>query len=206
MLIKIDHICYACSLNEEQDVLKKYSDYNLKFTEKNLKNIDIKKKILSCKNEHHNINYLESTNALPIEITSYQNICEEQNSLFYDDKKLLLRILSNNVQLTKELFALCGAKFQQECDDYAIGTIKGIFDKKALNIEIRHSSEKREWILDGEGVCCVAIVVKDINEERKKWLRNFDATEIDELEVNGRKLKIFFGMGKCGEKIEIISL
>ena len=55
-------------------------------------------------------------------------------------------------------------------------------------------------------MCCLAIVVKDINEERKKWVKNFEATKIEELEVNGRKLKIFFGLGKCGEKIEVISL
>ena len=206
MLIKIDHVCYTTNKGKGKNIIEANSSYNIVFKEENLINLDIKQGKSRCTNVVHDIIYLESEERIPIEITEYSNIEWGENGPVFNSEISTLYVPTDNLQNSIEFFEFCGAKIDEKSMTQAKGRLKGLFDKITLNIELNLVEQRQEWILDREGVCCLALVVNDIEKERVKWLERYNATDIRKLEVNGRKLKIFFGVGKCGETIEVISL
>lgn len=206
MLIKIDHVCYTCARGSEKNIIESNPYYNVCFKEVNLENLDIKQVKSCCYNDIHDIIYMEAEGKIPIEITEYPTIAEGENRLAFDSATSTLVIPTDNLQQSIDFFQFCGAKISQQNSCRVQGSIKGLFDKTALNIDLVLTEQKTEWILDRGGICCLALVVKDVEKEREKWLERYEATEIRELDVNRKKLKIFFGFGKCGETIEVISL
>lgn len=205
MLVKIDHICCTCRTGEEEEVLKSFPEYSVSFVEKNLTNLDIKEEKSNYENTVHDIIYLEAENHVPIEITSYHNVGESGNGISFSQEDSVLHIKTPDVSKTLEVLKLCGAKVT-ECRDFcAECSLKGLLDKNQLRIEVSSTKENTNWILDEKGICCLAIIVRNIETARDKWMKYYRATEIRSLNVNGRVLKLFFGYGDCGETIEIIS-
>lgn len=206
MLIKIDHVCYTCARENDKSIIDANPSYKVLFKETDLENLDIKQGMSCCENKVHDIVYLEAKGKIPIEITEYGVIDEGKNEPAFNSETSTLYIPTHNLADSIAFFQFCGAKIPEQTLTYAKGTIKGLFDKTTLNIELNLSDQACDWILDRSGVCCLALVVKDIEKERDKWLEQYHATEIRMLNVNGKRLKIFFGVGKCGETIEVISL
>ena len=206
MLIKIDHICYSCQKGAEEIAMSRFCGYHELFRQKDIPNLSIKRKRSMRENVSHNIIYLENKGSFPIEITSYENIAEGQDGFLFDYKNNVIEMYSDHIPMSVALLEFCGAKRKSETTDQAEMSMHGILDKLTLTIIIKKSEQPKPWILDRGGNVCLALVVKDLESIRRKIGTIFDVSDIKELEINGRVLKLFFAFGLCGETIEFLSV
>lgn len=206
MLIKIDHICHSCRKGKEDEVKAEFHGYHELFHQKNIINMPIKQKRCMRENRFHDIIYLEKQGSFPVEITSYENIADVESGFAFDFDRNEIRMSADYMERSIAFWELCGAKRKIETENDIMLTMRGLLDKQTLTIKIAKAKTQKTWILDGEGNVCLGLVVKNLEYEKRRIEESFEASDIKELNVNGRLLKLFFAFGLCGETVEFISI
>ena len=205
MIVKFDHVSYSCALGEEEKVRGMFEGYHTEFHEVDLKNMPMKFPYMHTRQEKHNIMLLSKADSYPVEITAYVICRERQESGFskYVVNHDLIEVYSVNPEKTKAFFELVGLKTDEE------GTfwIKPMLDERTLKIKVCQAKQDRKVYLDEEGFGSLAFVVDNAKKHREQMLNGgFSCSEIEELLVNGKKLKIFFTNSPTNEIIEFIGL
>ncbi len=100
-----------------------------------------------------------------------------------------------------------GFKAQVQDQDFAILEFSSVFNKAGCQIILIYTSGQKEVFLDNMGFNCLALITNSIEKE-KAWLdsERIYTTDIEELVVNNKQLKIFFAKRNDGEIVEIIGL
>lgn len=209
MIVKFDHISYSCSLLKEESARQLFSEYETVFHEKDLPNLAMKYPYMRKEQTTHNIMLLQKAGSYPIEITAYE-ACEKraegktEKYVLSDDK---IDIYSANPMETKAFFALLGFKENEE----GILELKPLLDEKPLCIKVcklpEESTDTHTCFLDEEGFGSLAFVVDNAKKQKALFKeKDYPTSEIEELMVNGKKLKIFFTNSPMGEIIEFIGM
>ncbi|MBQ3035476.1 MAG: hypothetical protein IJD31_00970 [Lachnospiraceae bacterium] len=205
MIVKFDHISFSCTLEEEKEVRDLFKNYEIVFHEEKLRNSVIKKDYMRAEQELHNIMLLNSQDEYPIEITAYPKcISSDLNECvkyeLVDDYIVIYSVAPTE---TERFLKLLGMKQSEN----SLWEIKPFLDKRKLKIKVCKTEEKRKVYLDNRGYGSLAFLVDNICKQ-KKLLENSDisCSDIDELMVNGKMLKIFFASSITGEIIEFIGL
>ena len=205
MIVKFDHISYSCSLEQEKAICNLFEDYEVQFHEVELDNLPMKQAYMREVQKKHNIMMLQKQRCYPIEITAYEK-CFERN-LNVKEKYVLcndvIEIYSDNPSETEKFFEILGMKKGED----SILEIKPLLDEKKVRIKVNKAQETTPIYLDEIGFGSLAFVVDNANRQKQLLqANNIESSEIEELTVNGKKLKIFFTKSSCGEIIEFIGL
>lgn len=207
MIVKFDHLSYSCSEEEEECVIKEFcstGDYRLQFSEK-IKNVKIKTELMQHPSEFHGLTMLQPTDKcetanIPIEITSYPKV---KGYSPYNLKEGIIEFKTKDSKESMSFFKCLG--FQE--GEKGIMVMKTILDKKPYYIQLVEADDAYACYLDVRGFSSMAWIVTKI-EEYVEHLRKqkIKVTDIEDVFVNKRKLKVCFAFGRCGEIIELIGV
>ncbi len=207
MIIKFDHLSYSCSYEEEEKIISKFCDngggYTIQFREQ-VKNLPIKDQIMQNTCDMHGLVMLQPVDQkifhapVPIEITSYLKVSGDSS---YGMEGAVIEFRTRNIKESAVFYQQLG--FQKE--DRDILSLTTLLDKNKVYIKLVESSIFYPYCLDVSGFSSMAWIVNKI-EKYTSMIKSkgIKVTNINELEVNKRKLKICFVIGKQGELIELI--
>ena len=201
MIVKFDHISFSCTFAEEEMVVKDFTGYEEVFSEKNLCNLEIKEPFLRVKQDTHNIFMLQKENCYPVEITSYAQCQQSERRLNVEADRICIK--TADVELTEQLYKSLGFRGENGILEY-----KPLLDSAVVKLQIiQDSHAPTTTCLDDAGYGILAFVV-DNSKKQKKQLEEagFAVTEIQELTVNEKPLKICFAKSKAGDLIELIGI
>lgn len=201
MIVKFDHISYTCPIGEEDKVINSLSGYAQDFCENNVPNLEIKAEFMKMDTRMHDLYMLTKESGYPIEITSYSQCTEGKNRLTVDNNGFV--ILSKEVKETELFYEKLGFITEQ-----SVMCMKPLLGKEKIRIRIEEDREADEkTYLDQKGWGILAFVV-DNAEKQKRQLENAGVytTAIQELLINGKKLKIFFAESNVGDLVELIGV
>lgn len=205
MIVKFDHISYSCALSQENNIRNLFSGYEVQFHEIGLENLSMKRAYMRDVQEEHNIMLLQKKGSYPIEITAYQT-CHSRTSGIEDKYVLMddcILIYSENPEATVMFFELLGMKKGED----SVLELKPLLDEKTVRIQVCKAEECAQVYLDDEGFGSLAFVVDNAKKQRQLLKdNNIKCSEVEELVVNGKELKIFFTKSSAGEIIEFIGL
>lgn len=209
MIVHIDHLAFTTT-DLMQDIKNLQTNgYSLRFCECAVKNIDIKKDLMRNFTQTHDLALLDHKENISIELIKYPQIYlpkinEVQKN--YDFKKIIIN--AYNFSESIKFWKCLGFK---ECSQ---DTVKACLSFRSLlkNCEYFISLQKKtdfnkKIYLDDLGFSSIALISTSINNDRNLFKKqNFDVTPIEALELNGKKLNIFFAVGPSYELVEIIEI
>lgn len=206
MILKVDHISYSCGMNVDFFAIIP-KGYQLAFKEENLINVEAKKSFLKNKNYYHNIYMFENDeNMIPIEVTQYTEIENCKSNLDFQGDVLIYNVLK--VKDSTDFFSILGEIPTAVKDGFTILELKFALDKRKILLYFKEASEiYNEPYLDVVGYSSLGIWVDSVEKYHKKYIENgYFPSDISEITVNKKQLKIFFVKGKNCEILEIIGL
>lgn len=189
MILGISHLCLITKKNSglSKKILNKYS---IKFTKKNLKNNNCKKKFLFTKHKTHNISFYKKKNYYNIELIEYDKIREYHNLINITKDKVTINV--NNPALEKRIFK----KFAKIRGEY-IYKKDAIFNSLNFKIKVNKLKVTKKNYLDNEGINTIAFFCKDIDAMRKKFIKlKINVTKIFSIKFLNFKYKIFIAKTK----------
>lgn len=201
MILKFDHIAYACQRQDLPQVLAKFPNYRQIFSEKSLKNIKAKRELMTNKNlSYHDIVMLNSNNGLPIEITAYDEITG-RGKYSVQEKNIICH--TADTVASDKFFTAIGLE-KQAVARYKLNTF---FDNTPFYIKLVTTPHKDKCFINSSGYSCIGLIVNNVAREKQRLSKNgIETTAIDELIVNGKSLKIFFAYSNAGDMVEFIEV
>lgn len=210
MIIKIDHIAYS-SLDLDSDI-KKFENigYDLAFKESNLENLSIKKDFLNHFGNKHQLALMTKKICYSIEILNHNNINTSEGFIepfnLEDENFNKIIINTDNIENSINFWKLLGFSPTQEVDKMQEMKFSSPLESNAFYIYLSYNKPERKF-LDDKGYNCVALITNSAKREQDNLIKKgFSTSEIEELEVNGQKLKIFFVQRDNCEIVEIIEI
>lgn len=207
-IIKLDHLSYSCSYDDEQEVIDSFccsGHYKIQFSE-TIENPELKKRIMQKMSDFHRLTMLQYTERkncsinVPIEITSYPNV---KGISSYDFSNEIIFFRTNNIFRSMSFFQKVG--FQKESENLL--SLHTLLDSKPYYLRLIEDAANRPFGLDVNGFTSIAWIVSKIDSHRKEMEQNgIEMTEIDMVKINNRTLKICFAIGECGELVELIGV
>lgn len=207
MIIKFDHLSYSCGYEEEEKMISRFCDagggYTIQFKER-VKNLPIKDEIMQNACDMHGMVMLQPADqthfhtSVPIEITSYPKV---SGYSAYNLGVGRIEFQTPNIKESAGFYQQLG--FQKE--DCNILSLTTLLDKNKVYIKLVESKVFYPCYLDVSGFSSIAWIVSKI-EKYADMIKNrgIKVTNIEELVVNKRRLKICFAIGKQGELVELI--
>lgn len=189
MILGISHLCLVTNKNSalRKEILNKYS---IKFTIKNLKNNNCKKKFLFTKHKSHNISFYKKKNYYNIELIEYKKIKEYNNLINITKDEIAISV--KNPAFEKKIFK----KFAKIKGDY-IYKKDAILNSLNFKIKVNKLKVKKRIYLDSEGINTIAFFCKDIEALRKKFIKlKINVTKIFSIKFLNFKYKIFIAKTK----------
>ncbi len=209
MIIKIDHIAYS-TLDIESEIKNfEKSGYNLVFLEKNLLNLTIKKDFLHKFQSTHNLSLMTKDNSYSIELLDHGFTNNQEGFIRpYSMEKYFNKIIINtdNIEKSVDFFKLLGFSFTQIIDNMHELKFFSILNPNDFYIYLNYN-EKNKYYLDDKNYNCLALITNSAQKEKEVLKNNgFKTTDIEELTVNGKNVKIFFTQRDDNEIVEIIEI
>lgn len=207
MIVKFDHLSYSCSEKEEKRVIEGFCNtgsYRVQFYEK-IKNVKVKMNILQYPSEFHGLAMLQPADKneivnIPVEITSYPEVKGDSP---YNLKEGIIEFKTKNLRESRNFFQQLGFREVEN----GILSLKTILDKKIYNIRLVETNIDYSGYLDVNGFSSMACIVAKIEEYVKELKRReMTVTDLEQVFVNNRKLKVCFACGKYGEIVELIGV
>ncbi|MGE5473220.1 MAG: VOC family protein [Ignavibacteriales bacterium] len=211
MIIKIDHIA-VLSVNPKRE--KKLMDdmgFNLSFKEEDIYNPEIKKDLMQNFWPKQSLYLYTKAGSISFEYIYYSG--KEGKKGYIEPvikenrvKELILK--TKDLKKSAEFWNCFGFRTNFQDSNEIKMEFKSMFDKEIYSLKILLDSNKeQQHFLDDAGFNCVAFVSNSALKEKEKLIgKGYSITNIEDIEVNEKMLKVFFVIGPCGELVEIISI
>lgn len=201
MIISVDHIAMS-SLNIENDLQNTESrGYSCLFCEK-LSNLKIKEQFLSKWQDWHILAFCENKSGYNIELLNHGQITENKGYIeFIKNNEVMIK--TPNTSKSMILWESLG--FKKASGNRLV--FSSFFAKTPLYITIAETKDIPERQLDDFGCNCMGFITSSITDQYTKLKQICNRiTDIGELCVNGKNMKIFFAQYNNNEIIEIIEI
>lgn len=119
-----------------------------------------------------------------------------------------LIVKAANIKKSIIFWGRFGFKVVEEGGDFAKLELKSLLDQSTYQVFLQESDYKDDKpCLDDRGFNCIAFVSNSAKNE-KDFLnkKGIETTEIEEINLNHKRLDIFFAIGPSGELVEIIGV
>ena len=111
---------------------------------------------------------------------------------------------TNNLQASKrfwESFGFNSSQIKENMLEY-----HSILNSTDYQFFLQYDEKISKQKLDDSGLNCIAFISNSLEQEKRNLQNSgIGTTEIEEIEINEKVLKIFFCLGPTGELVEIIS-
>ena len=202
MIIKLDHVAYTCTADRTEAVIRSFQETHRIVFSDEPKNLSIKADFMSSMPKTHGLIMMEPLNAgeLPVEITAYEQTFADNNSMAVDGNTV--SIFSPDTSETAVFLEAVGFKKTEENE----WCMTSIFEPKEVCIRVMLQEGAKLNRLDQDGYCCLAFLCSSAAAERQRLSGMLACTPVRQLEVNGKRLELFYAQGGNGELAELISL
>lgn len=199
MITSLDHIAFS-SCNVEND-MKNFLGYELLFKE-TLPNLKIKENFLSFYQPQHELALLKCSNGYNIEILNHGQITDKDGYIkLVNQNKIVVK--TNDIQKSKDFWSAIGFK-EKEKGEMEFNTIFPTSVKLYLSFEL---SEQTDYKINDKGYNCIGLVTTSILKDIEKLKKlECEISEIQELTVNNKPMKICFAQRNLCEIIELIEI
>lgn len=230
MILSIDHLALCLdSYDEGQQILSKLG-YKCEYSVKSIKNPIIKKPFLENFSDTHEFSVYRKENNFSIELINHKKCFQKKLRIipkfsnlvnanteinfkklmslnerienFEEEKfnKIVLKV--NDIQKSKNFFKILGFK---EIEENTL-EFRPILENITYQIIFEMDPTILDQKLDDWGFNCIAFISNSSKQEKENFEKNgIITTEIEEILINEKTLKIFFIKGPSSELIEIIS-
>jgi len=201
MIINIDHIAYS-SLDIESDIkIFEANKYNLQFAEI-LPNLKIKEQYLSKYRSTHELALLTGQKGYNVEILNHGEVTESDGYIDLIDNENAM-IYTDDIDSSINFWSYFG--FKKNHADSMIFSSLFLKDQKYV-IKFKRC-EKLIRKLNDKGFNCIAFVTTDIEKDCKNLSElGYNTTEIQNLAVNKKNMKIAFVQRDTNEIVELIEV
>ena len=202
MIIAIDHIAYS-SLDVKtsiRDFLAK--GYRLEFVE-TLPNLEIKKPFLSKYNKTHELALLTNNTGYNIEILNHGAMSGDEGYIkLVPDDEIIIR--TDSIERSKDFYSKLGFKFKNTNDAIFSSILSG---NKKLKLTLEQQNIEQNFKIDDAGFNCIGFITTNVEKDVAN-LKQFDCkiSEIQELKVNSKLMKICFVQRANCEIVELIEI
>ncbi len=235
MILDIDHVTFTSNnLNNDISVLKRLG-YEVRFFERKIKNLDIKKTLLEKFTSSHDLVLLDKSGSFSIELVSYDNIGSKisfyepffaiENKEFTQDflslsddnisfrsedfvfNKLLVTV--GNICRAVSFWKLLGFKVVLKNNNLVILKFTSLFKKSDFFIYLKEDkSSLKKVFLDSQGFNALAFITSSVDREIKALhlQSDIEITQPRTLMLGQRSLELFFQNGPNGELVEVIGV
>ena len=207
MIIKFDHIALTCKISEWKEVSGKLQGYMPLFAEENVPNLSLKAALMSAWHENHVISLLVSNEGLPIEITAYDTVAKGPQKYLLAEDSIIVRTkaLRDSMAFYEDLgFRTLSETEMEKSFLIAPSKLHLQFEEEK---EAEESPQQHLPYLDQAGYSCLAFVTNNAEKERTNLIRKgVQVTEVDELPLGQKTMKIFFVYNLLGDVCELIEV
>jgi hypothetical protein len=207
MIIKLDHISYAC-INFDDEVKSWLSrGYKAKFVEKRVKNPGIKRGLMSRFSSRHDLAFLEGKH-FNVELIDHGHVISGEQFLQpLSQMRTAMPIFNMQARnIAKSVFFWQSFGFRLNKITGSLSLADPVSQKKTI-INLVKASGKQDFFLDGAGANCLSFVSSSVENERNFLKsRGFKVTVVEKLKLNKKNLNIFFVRGPSGELAEVFSI
>lgn len=203
MLLKLDHVTYSVSKEKYSLLEEKLLSfgYQIKFSEKRLKNPQNKREFMVHFQECSDVIYFEKNQEISIEVIIYDIISQEFHVVegYFDDT---LDFYVHHIDSMKQILMAVGGKGTGESEI----SFCDFFSKKEYGVRLLQQQSPSVWTCDTEGTGCLTFLVHSCEKLKDKLRTSYLCSEIEEMTVNGTKLDVFFIQNEFRDFVEIISM
>lgn len=209
MIIGIDHLALSTeNLDQGLEMLKGWN-YEPEFILRNVPNHEAKKPYLSKISPHHDISLCRKKNGIAIELTAHA-VCgplEGPYRVFMDEERAIQSITIETQDLKKSEAFWMGLGFKS-CEREKTSSylkFEGPFSQWNLSLKIIEDKNKKKIPskIDLKGFSCLALLSTQVISDRKIFPLS---SELFEMNINHRKLKLCLLEGPDGECVELIEI
>lgn len=205
MIYAIDHVALACSDAPSACAQVSLWGYTKVFSAMGVSNPLIKKPLMKDWCDKHDLFYFQKKGAFNIEVIRYDSTHE--GGSFLDAKPLgeSIELFAKDLEAGYGFWSLLGLKLVRKEPDHYRCSFCTPFSPEVSFIISRRLSNDGNNALDTAGFNCIAFVSTSLQQDRKSLLDSgVKTTRIENVQINDKKLSIFFAEGDSGEKVEII--
>lgn len=202
MIVQFDHITFACGRDELEETINNFSSYEQVFHEKNLLNIEAKKKLLMSDLGSHDIILLRDPNGgVSVEITAYDSV---DGIGKYDINNKYIYIYTNRNKICESFNFYSALGFKYDLNGFI--EINPLIGVTPVRFNLIETKDMYDYYLDNRGYCCISLVTNNAMKEKKRIdAKGITTTEINQLRVQGKIFDIFFAYNNIGDTVEFIS-
>ena len=203
MILGIDHIACSVPENEFENVKQNFlnAGYSVFLEETGLENLLIKKDFMTDYKSVHDLILMKKNGCIPVEILNHGSSSRKTG---------LFEVVADNSINYKSMDKAGSLRFWEQfgfAGEPDCGKVKYRSFFSSLEISFEESTEKRYSCLDDVNYNCVALMTTSVVEEYAKLKDLCKCSDIAELKVGGRNLKIFFARNiSGGEIVEIFEI
>lgn len=201
MILKFDHISFSCT-KENAKSTSVVAGCKPEFQELSLRNLDCKQTFFKDAHPDHDIYMYAGAQTIPIEVTAYDTCHLGRDSMTVEKERIIL--YSPEPERTAQFLMLFGLREVRRSEGEFV--LEGRFVLGGVVVGVR-KADAVEWRLDKEGWSSLGFLAGDARKELDRIrAAGCDVTDVEELEVNQRLLRIGFCVGPFGEIMEVISI
>ena len=234
MILHIDHLSIVFSNFEKGIRLMSSLGYKVRFREMGIKNLEIKRPLLSKFSKYHDLALLDRQDSISVEVVSYGHIASNFSNFvplveysdcyyvvdsfqrFIDNfdfnarevslSRFFLRV--KDLEYSIFFWNLFGFKIFKKEASNAILKFELLFSKITCYLHLQEDLQfDKSFFLDDNGFNSIAFVSSSVKKERDNLVKQgIKVTEISSLVINNKILEIFFVKGESGELVEIIGI
>lgn len=117
-------------------------------------------------------------------------------------------ITCEDIEASMIFWKKLGFEEKERTEEYAFLEFSSIISKGICGLYLMKGIKRKEsCLLDDRGFNCLALISTSVEREKQSLEKDgFYTTDIEDVVTNGKKLRIFFGIGPSGEIIEMIEL
>lgn len=214
MIMGVDHIALSCLEIETACKNLEKDNFKVRFCEKNIPNKIEKKEFLNHYQKTHSLAFIEAQKGPAIELTEHGSSFASGESIYrvQQGKGTIetVEVLACDFEASRS-FWRDKLRFEEKvlrADEAVKLKLTSPFPQWNLEVDlIQSSGEKRKNYLDVEGFSCIAFISNKIESDLENiWQAGKRASEVFELEVNRKWLKVAMVEGPSGEIIELIEI
>lgn len=206
MIIALDHVAIAVPDFEAAIKFWQESSYTTRFIAPGIPNPSMKKPFMQEWSASHDLALLTHPERLPVEVIAYAHAPQGESAMNFVPESARVYQHTTNPEETITFWKRFGFQQVQTDDGDVLLRWQSALAKVPCEIELRPVVEGVECLLDTNGINSLAFLSSNAKQERERLIKEgCRVTDIESLEVNGKKLDLFFAIGPQGEMCEVIS-
>lgn len=200
MILAIDHIAYGIGPGDAYAGQLEAVGYKSVFQERNVPNPQAKRTVVRQYSPTHTIAFYKKKGELNVELVDHGHASPVSSPWISFDpaqEPRTIRVRSSVPEKSKQFWAALGFR-----DGKFFSPLTG-----DIRLQIEPDEKMSLALADDAGFNCIGFIAGALDADRVRLMETgFTATDISNITLNGRSMRIAFVRGPSGELVELIGM